>query len=73
MAHTAVEARSQKSTTAVTGIFDFVIGCEETMKCEETMTLIRFADDVELGETVTHTLKSSTAIQRDVYRPEEWA
>ena len=51
MDHTALEGRSKKSITGVyCGIFRFVIDCEEAMKC----TLIRFADDIKLGETVEH-------------------
>lgn len=51
MDHTALEARSKKSTVGVcSGIFHFVIDYEEAMKC----TPIRFADDIKLGETVEY-------------------
>lgn len=51
MDHTVLEARSKKSTTGVySGIFHIVIDCEEAMKC----TLMRFADDIKLGETVEY-------------------
>lgn len=51
MDHTVLEARSKKSTTGVySGIFHFVIDCEEAMK----FTLIRFTDHIKLGETVKY-------------------
>lgn len=69
MDHTVLEVRNKKSTTGVYfEILHFVIGCEEAMEC----ILVTFVMTSN-GEKQSNMLKNSAAIQRDLYRPEEWA